>query len=116
MEYVNRQLEEKVRQGLERGRSILLLGARQTGKPTLLRHIGHADLFINFLDPVLRQCYEGSVSILQEEAKALKGSSGSLPLIIIDEVQKVPAIMDVVQLLIDEGIAQFILTGSSARK
>lgn len=35
---------------------------------------------------------------------------------IIDEVQKVPALMDGVQYMIDNGLAQFILTGSSARK
>ena len=38
------------------------------------------------------------------------------PLINIDEVQKIPAILDQVQYLIDEGIGQYILTGSSARK
>ena len=64
----------------------------------------------------MRQRYEGSVSILQEEAKALEGRGDNLPLIIIDEVQNIPAIIDVVQLLMDEGIAQFVLIGSSARK
>lgn len=39
-----------------------------------------------------------------------------MPLVILDEVQKVPAIMDAVQSLIDDQIAYFILTGSSARK
>lgn len=34
----------------------------------------------------------------------------------IDEVQKVPALMDVAQELIDRGEAQFVFTGSSARK
>ena len=37
-------------------------------------------------------------------------------LVFLDEVQKVPAILDVVQDLIDRKIANFILTGSSARK
>ncbi len=40
----------------------------------------------------------------------------SRPLIIIDEIQKVPELLDVIQYLIDQRKAQFILTGSSARK
>ena len=38
------------------------------------------------------------------------------PIIILDEIQKIPNITDVIQILIDEDIPQFILTGSSARK
>lgn len=40
----------------------------------------------------------------------------TLPLIVIDEIQKVPDLLDVVQSLIDEKKAKFVLTGSSARK
>jgi predicted AAA+ superfamily ATPase len=38
------------------------------------------------------------------------------PLVLLDEVQKVPVLLDVVQDLIDRGLANFVLTGSSARK
>jgi predicted AAA+ superfamily ATPase len=38
------------------------------------------------------------------------------PLVIIDEIQKIPRLMDAIQDLIDRKIAKFILTGSSARK
>lgn len=39
-----------------------------------------------------------------------------IPLVIIDEIQKVPPLLDVIQEIIDQKLAQFILTGSSARK
>ena len=38
------------------------------------------------------------------------------PLVAVDEIQKVPELLDTTQDLIDRKIAQFILTGSSARK
>ncbi len=54
--------------------------------------------------------------MLIREVESLKASKGSKPLVIVDEIQKVPALMDSVQYLIDKNIAQFILTGSSTRK
>jgi uncharacterized protein len=97
---------------LERGKSILLLGPRQTGKTTLLRRI-EAALRIELVEPRQRHRYERDPSLLRDEAIGL---GERRPLIIIDEVQKVPELMDVAQRLIDERRAQFVLTGSSARK
>jgi predicted AAA+ superfamily ATPase len=48
------------------------------------------------------------------EALARKASAG--PLVILDEFQKVPALLDAVQDLIDRKVARFVLSGSSARK
>lgn len=64
----------------------------------------------------LRRQYEADPDMLIREVKALKKKNGKLPLIVIDEVQKVPALMDGIQYLIDNKLGQFILTGSSARK
>lgn len=50
-----------------------------------------------------------------DEVEALAETISS-PVIIIDEVQKVPELMDEAQDLIDRQVAQLILTGSSARK
>jgi predicted AAA+ superfamily ATPase len=115
MQPVKRALKEKLTHVLERGKSVLLLGPRQTGKTTLLREY-QADLEITLLIAKIRRQYEADPDQLIRETKALRNSKGSLPLVIIDEVQKVPALMDGVQYLIDGGIAQFVLTGSSARK
>lgn len=116
MEYIKRLLEDRIRHTLGRNKSVLLLGARQTGKTTLVNQFKH-DLLISFVQPNIRQRYEKSPHLLKGEVESLiPGKSGKRPLIILDEVQKVPVILDVVQDLIDRGVANFILTGSSARK
>lgn len=116
MEYIPRLLEEKIRHSLARNKSVLLFGARQTGKTTLTGRLD-ADLSISFIQPDVRQRYEKSPHLLKGEVESItRGSSKKRPLVILDEVQKVPDILDVVQDLIDRGQANFILTGSSARK
>lgn len=115
--YLKRFLEDSIRQTLERGKSVLLLGARQTGKTTLLGQFS-ADFSLSFIQPRVRQRYEKDPQVLADEIQAkTKGVSSQKPLLVVlDEVQKVPPILDVVQYLIDQKKAQFILTGSSARK
>lgn len=116
MKYIPRHLEKGLSAQLKRGKSILLLGPRQTGKSTLLSRF-FPDREISFLNAGVRQRYEKDPSVLSDEVKAIPTTSGrKKPLVVVDEVQKVPEIMDEVQALIDQEIAQFILTGSSARK
>lgn len=112
-----RALESAIARHLARGKSILLLGPRQTGKTTLLGDLG-ADLAVSLVSPGLRQRYERDPSLLAGEIRALPRTARrrKRPLVTVDEVQKVPAIMDVGQELIDRGEAQFVFTGSSARK
>ena len=115
MEFIERTLKGKLSQVLKRGKSILLLGPRQTGKTTLINQY-KADLEITLLISKIRRQYEADPDQLIREVKALKSNRGKPPLVIIDEIQKVPALMDGVQYLIDKNLGQFILTGSSARK
>ncbi|MBI4698528.1 MAG: ATP-binding protein [Nitrospirae bacterium] len=92
-----------------------MLGARQTGKTTLLQQL-KPDILYSLVQPNVRQRYEKDPSLLAKEIEAGLPQNRRMPVIAIDEVQKVPEIMDVLQDLIDRKIAQFILTGSSARK
>jgi hypothetical protein len=119
MDTIFRLLSAQITHYLGKGKSILLLGPRQTGKTTMIRQLP-SDWLLSLIQPRVRQRYERDPSLLADEVAALADGfnkkHGKLPLVIIDEVQKVPAIMDVVQGLIDDGVAQFILTGSSARK
>jgi len=115
MRYIERALKKPLTHQLSRGKSVLLLGPRQTGKSTLLEHI-EKDHIISLVSAGTRQRYEREPSLLGGEVSALRKKLGRKPLVILDEVQKVPALMDEVQALIDKDIAQFILTGSSARK
>lgn len=119
MKYLKRLLEEPLNHALNRGKSVILLGARQTGKTTLLkRYQDQAAFYYNFIQPKVRRQFEQSPDSLSDEIEAYWKIANPLkpPLVIIDEVQKVPDIIDMAQYLIDNQRAQFILTGSSARK
>ncbi|MBT3582010.1 AAA family ATPase, partial [bacterium] len=102
---------------MQRGKSVLLFGARQTGKTTLLKHL-NPDVSISFIQHQIRRKYEINPSLLIKEIEA-EAQSRQLKrkmIVALDEFQKVPEITDEVQDLIDRNIAIFILTGSSARK
>lgn len=110
-----RNLEEPVRQVIKKGQSALMLGPRQTGKTflvkTCLSGVGNL-MEYPMQNPGIRIEMErdpGAI-IRQVEARSVK------PLVFLDEAQKVPAIFDSLQYLIDESKASLIITGSSARK
>src|SRR5437867_8733853 len=115
--YYRRSIEFGLKRHLDRGKSVLLLGPRQTGKTTLIGGL-KSDLGISLVSPSVRQRYEKNPSLLAEEVRALprRTSVRNRPLVTVDEVQRVPALMDVAQELIDRREAQFVFTGSSARK
>jgi predicted AAA+ superfamily ATPase len=114
---IARQLQPILARHLARGKSVLLLGPRQTGKTTLVAELG-ADLAVSLASPSVRQRYERDPSALADEIGAIRAQAPRRPppLVTIDEVQKVPALMDVGQDLIDRRQARFVFTGSSARK
>jgi predicted AAA+ superfamily ATPase len=116
MEYIDRTVEVQLAGALARGRSVLLLGPRQTGKTTLAQRLS-PDVQLNFIRPEVRQRYERSPELLGAEIEGRPAMpKGKLPLVLLDEVQRVPELVNVVQDLIDRRAARFILTGSSARK
>jgi predicted AAA+ superfamily ATPase len=93
-------------------KSVLVLGARQVGKTTLVQSLPLKKA-INLADESLYFAYAKDPSQLIREIRAM----GKPGLIAIDEVQRVPRLLNSVQLLIDENPSlRFILTGSSARK
>ena len=115
MKLIKRTIEQRLETSVNDGKSILLLGPRQTGKTTLINQLD-SSLMVSFIQARTRLRYERDPEILTDEVLVLAESQVQKPLVLIDEVQKVPAIMDVAQDLIDRDIAQFVLTGSSARK
>ena len=68
--YITRAIEKSIKTTLDRGKSILLLGARQTGKTTLLKHMNIGDIFYTLLDPELRLRFEKSPQLLSQEIAA----------------------------------------------
>jgi len=110
---IKRTLTTVIDRAWKRGKSILLLGPRQTGKTTLARQF-EFDLTVQLLSSSLRRQYEMNPDLIIREVAALRLKKPAR--VLIDEVQKVPGLMDSIQLLIDERKAQFFITGSSARK
>lgn len=116
MRYIKRALEDQIHRALKRNKSILLLGPRQTGKTTMIKKI-QANLSISLTSPSTRIRYEKEPNLLQSEIEAIPPlKNNKQPLIVVDEIQKAPRLLDVAQDLIDRSKARFILTGSSARK
>jgi uncharacterized protein len=114
--YIRRSAEGDLRRQIKRGKSVLLLGPRQTGKTTLIQRLPR-DLDVSLVVPAERQRYEREPGQLLGDIEGLRrGRGGAPPLIVLDEIQKVPALLDVVQAAIDNRLARFVLTGSSARK
>lgn len=97
-------------------KSLFLLGPRQTGKSTFLRATYPDAFYVNLLKNSEFQLYLKQPEKLQEAIRYFIANSESR-LIIIDEVQKLPALLDEVHNLIESDKSlRFILTGSSARK
>lgn len=97
--------------------SFFLLGPRQTGKTTLINsQLDPRDFSYNLMhhDTYLTYKKEPSLFRLQIE-KAMK-SKQRPKRIFLDEIQKVPELLDEIQSLMDRFPCQFIMTGSSARK
>jgi len=92
--------------------SFFLFGPRGTGKSTFVKSLISKDsLYIDFLDPDTFRVYAAYPETLIKTVSSLNPVK-----VIIDEVQKVPQILDVVHKIMEEKKIQFILTGSGARK
>lgn len=106
-----RILEASIRKQISKGKSVLLLGPRQVGKTTLC-HQFKFDMEINLASIKEKLLYEKDPQRLEK----LVGESKKKLFVYIDEIQKVPELLNSIQVLIDSKKAQFLLTGSSARK
>lgn len=99
---------------LAKGRaSVLLLGPRQVGKSTLCRSLAPA-LYVDLADEREFLSFAKDPGLLRRQVEALPTPA----LVVIDEVQRVPALLNTVQSMLDRarGRLRFVLTGSSARR
>jgi len=97
-------------------KSFLLLGPRQTGKSTLVSSLT-PDLSINLAHEPTYLEFARNPRELEERLSALPVGQKT-PTIFIDEIQRLPSLLNTVQVLIDAAAPRyrFWLTGSSARK
>ncbi len=95
---------------LLKSKSVFLLGPRQTGKSTLIRQQLKGVKNYNLLLKDIFSKLNFDPTLIRKELKPED------KLIVIDEIQKIPTLLDEVQYLIEEKDVRFLLTGSSARK
>lgn len=98
-------------QGSE-GESLFLWGARQTGKSTLLKSLFKDALWFDLLKSDVFMRYERDPAQFREVILA----QGENRVVIVDEIQKIPALLDEIHWLMANHRVKFILSGSSPRK
>ena len=92
--------------------SFFLLGPRGTGKTTLVRTLRLANHEVSLLDEEKFQRYLARPGTFYEELYALQAGAW----VFIDEIQRLPNLLNEIHRLIEDKRLRFILTGSSARK
>ena len=112
---MNKTIPEYIERFIDLGtllkkKSCFIFGPRQTGKSSLIRHSFPSVKVYNLLDNTLFLEFNSRPGRLREEI--IKRDE----LVIIDEIQRLPELLNEVHLLIEERGIRFLLTGSSARK
>ncbi len=92
--------------------AMFLFGARQTGKSTLLKERFPKAIYIDLLKSDVRTRFKQHSEEFRESLLRYPPET----LVIVDEIQKVPDLLDEVHWLMVEKGLWFILSGSSARK
>ncbi len=111
MNFINRRLTAKIEHSLTTDRVTALMGPRQAGKTTLVRHLLHSKKelrYYNLKDPAVRQVLKENG---RQEFEYFRKAT-----IILDEVQTVPSLLELIQLQVDEfpeEKGQFLLLGSN---
>ena len=93
--------------------SFFLFGPRGTGKSTWLRHALPHALVVDLLQPDVAR----ELAARPERLRDLVQGAPGRPTVVLDEVQRVPELLNVVHALLEsKDRRRFVLTGSSARK
>jgi len=105
--YIDRLLDLK---SLLKKKSLFLLGPRQTGKTSLIRHTLSGAKVYDLLDTSI------FLAMNQNPGRLAQELTSEDHLVVIDEIQRLPILLNEVHRLIEERGIRFLLTGSSARK
>lgn len=110
---VERTIKQRVLNSLFKGKAVIIYGARQVGKTTLMREIerasGVSSLYLNCDEPDVRR------ALTEKTSTELKALIGKTRLLLIDEAQRVTNIGLSLKLFVDAiPETQVIATGSSA--
>ncbi len=109
MRYINRNAETTINKAAKMFSTVLITGARQVGKTTLLRHTKSDIPYLTLDDPILLQ------NALEEAGSFFKTTP---PPVIVDEIQYAPNLFSYIKMNADESgkKGQFFLTGSQQFK
>ena len=107
--YIDRHIESVVARIAKRKPVLVLTGARQVGKSTMLKEIYKNINYVPLTHPLVRQSAKDNPSIFFEKYK---------PPVIVDEIQKAAGLFDYIKDIVDESKlkGQFYLTGSQSLK
>jgi predicted AAA+ superfamily ATPase len=107
--YYHRHIEPVIARIARRKAVLVLTGARQVGKSTMLREVYHHLNYVALNRPLVRQSAAENPSLFFETYR---------PPVIVDEIQKAAALFDYIKDIVDEDKAkgQFYLTGSQSMK
>lgn len=109
MGYINRNIESTINKAAKMFSTILITGARQVGKTTLLKHITKDIPYLTLDDPILLQ------SAVEEGGSFFKTVP---PPVMVDEIHYAPNLFSYIKMIADESgkKGQFFLTGSQQFK
>lgn len=111
MNYIRRDLERKFLHMSDAFKAVMVVGARQVGKSTMLKHLAENQkrTYVTMDDPQLRIFAQTDPKLFLQTYQ---------PPILIDEVQKAPELFEEIKILCDESDVrgQFWLTGSQSKK
>jgi len=96
--------------GLIRKKSHFLFGPRQTGKSFLIRHTLPGVRLYDLLD------HATYLALSQRPGRIAEELTATDRVVVIDEIQRLPELLNEIQRLIEERGIKFLMTGSSARK
>ena len=111
MDYIQRELERKFLEADRFFKAVLVIGARQVGKSTMLRHLAEKQdrTVVTMDDDFVRELALNDPRLFFQTYK---------PPILIDEIQKAPNLLEHIKIMCDESEerGRFWLTGSQRRK
>lgn len=107
--YYNRHIEPVVERIAKRKPVLVLTGARQVGKSTMLKEVYSGIRYVTLNRPLVRESAKENPSLFFETNK---------PPVVVDEIQKAAELFDYIKDIVDEDNAkgQFYLTGSQSMK
>ncbi|MBP5270283.1 MAG: ATP-binding protein, partial [Clostridia bacterium] len=111
MDYIKRDLERKFLHMSSAFKAVMVVGARQVGKSTMLKHLANDQnrTYVTMDDTQLRSFAQSDPKLFLQIYQ---------PPILIDEIQKAPELFEEIKILCDESDerGRFWLTGSQSRK